>query len=178
MNGLTHPYSPFAFQPHVILRVPSLGAWWDHCPSLELCLFKPKAVITLQKTLFLQGGRGRPDGWHAHGHKKGPCGCSCLLESPFVYKAEEQHLKIYTREKSAREEADYPVAACFPKCFAFLRNPNLLLLASHYKAWKESGWSRPLSHKKGKRILTGWSSPSWKRPQRASGVGRKESFHI
>lgn len=61
------------------------------------------------------------------------------LESPFVYKTEEQHLKNYTREKSAREEADYPVAACFPKCFAFLRNPNLLLLDSHYKARKESG---------------------------------------
>lgn len=40
------------------------------------------------------------------------------LESPFVYKAEEQHLKNYTQEKSAREEADYPITACFPKYFA------------------------------------------------------------
>lgn len=172
MNGLTPPYSPFVFQPHLFLEFHT----WSmvrHCPSLEVCLFKPKAVITLQKTLFLQRGKCGADGWPAHGHKTGP---PRDQKAPLFARQKYNIWRIIPERKAQERKQIIQLLPVFPSALPILRNSRVLL-ASHDRAWKGPGWRRPLSHKKGKRILTRWFPPSWTH-QGDSGVGRRDSFHI
>lgn len=146
MSGLNPLYPPLAFQPHVILLVTYLGALWNHCISLEVYLFKPKAVIRLQKKLFIQGGEGGPWLLTWPRPQERTMWCSLLRIRKSVYlQGRRKALKNYTQEESTKEEADYPPAASFPKCSAHsqeLQVCQAIVSLTAEVMGRTPGWSR------------------------------------